>query len=112
MGHRPLETLPSEEGSQSEHTTQLSVDGEDEGNGPVVEWDRERERGRGEDSQRPKSADSLMQVGLGVLLCCCYVVCWLLLDFCFLLACFALTDKLCVQSITKNKLTNQIRHTF
>ena len=58
MRPRPLETLESGEGSQSEHNTQLSVEGEGEGSGPVGEWERERERG--EDSHRPKSADSLM----------------------------------------------------
>ena len=62
MRHRPLETLESGEGSQSEHNTQLSVEGEGEGSGLVGEWERERERG--EDSQRPKSADSLMKVGI------------------------------------------------
>ena len=59
--HRPLETLESGEGSQSEHNTQLSVEGEGEGEGSglVGEWER------GEDSQRPRSADSLMKVRWG-----------------------------------------------
>ena len=94
MRHRPLETLESGEGSQSEHNTQLSVEGEGEGSGPMGEWERERERG--EDSQRPKSADSLMKVGDSVcvayyfvivcFLCFCLFLLELLLSFCSVLS--------------------------
>lgn len=94
MRHRPLETLESGEGSQSEHNTQLSVEGEGEGSGPMGEWERERERG--EDSQRPKSADSLMKVGDSVCVAYYFVIVCLLCFCLFVSSCVFIVVLFCV----------------
>ena len=82
----PWGTAPGdagERGGESERAQHPTVGGWGGGSGPVVEWERESGREKEEDSQCPKSADSLMKVDLSVLWCHSYVVCWLLLVLLF-----------------------------